>query len=451
MSEIENLIVEFIQKPSPSILKVLIKELEENKTLSSGQLILLIETIADSYGYGEKMSGEDIFEKDNTFTSGEFDDLPDWDEVLTAILTSCASVIDAKDKKCDKKTEEKFLLILQKLSECEINDTDQVESIVKLIYYSAISDNYDVGEKFCLQILVGYWDEVENDDHNYAICLPFVAGEYIDYNYIPDNIVATSYSIYSNTKVIELLNNLDFDIANSRIHSNCSFYIDLDSFASEEVLTTLEILEQTGNIKMLIEWCRLLVQDKNLSESDVSCKRIAEKVIRSYLSNDNSLDVGDFKNAYQPPFVNNETVKIIQEEIANGNPKAERLAEILLSKGTKKRISKSVKKTSTRSKGSKGRGRRKKSPLNYILSRLFPKKSNNGYLKSRTNRKIKDSSILWDNGGCGWILLSITVIIIALIILFIFWDKIPQEIQKIIRWSLLGLIVLTAIIWGEKK
>lgn len=447
-----NFVSMYEEKPTLEGLLELIKILHNKMDLLPINLrIKLIHLIGKAYDYGNSYSiDEDIFTKYN----GELDDI-EWEEdLLQDIMTQCVLITDNHQSSTDKNqwVQDFYLLIEQLIEECN-NFSGFEEQHLKLLKFCADNNNYDLCESY-----VGFFesndDDLNSDIETCAYLYPFCHNDYYSSLY---EVIAKAYSIYANTGVIDRLNDIiKFDLQ----QGTCK---DPNSVDVRDALTALEEMERTQNNEAIDVWCHHTVCYKNLSSKNNSSERLAEKIIKHYLSNELTLDVEDFRKTFQPPYITQRSLNVLKEELDRHNPKAEELADILLTKKSKKHLidnklrAKAKKQNHTSSdesvrKTPKGRKRHKKSPLKLLKSLLRTKRRSNSFQpKARNTKRIKEESIIWGKGGCWPILLSILGIVIAIILTITFWNKFPENVKSFIKWICIGIGVIVFFIIGGSE
>lgn len=325
--EIINLISKYEENPTPELLKDLIGILHNNiDTLPINQRIKLMHAVCKPYDYGNSYGiDEDILAE----YKGELDDI-EWEEdLLSDILSQCELITDVQNSSDDSKQWiDDFYLLIKKLIEEYNNFSGFEEQHLKLLKFCADNKNYDLCESY-----VGFFesndDKLNSDIETCAFLYPFCDHDYYSNLY---EVIAKAYSIYANTGVIERLNDIiKFDLQ----QSTCK---DPNSIDEKDVLTALEEMERTQNNDAISVWCNHTVCYKNISSKNDSSERLAEKIIKHYLSNELTLEVEDFRNAYQKPFINKKPLNILKEELDRNNTKAEELADILLTKKSKQHL-----------------------------------------------------------------------------------------------------------------
>lgn len=195
--------------------------------------------------------------------------------------------------------------------------------------------------------------------------------------------------------------------------------------------------------------CASALKHLNIKETNT-----AIALMKFYLESSPYADMSDFKKTYQPPFLKGEALKYLKSEMAKENPRAEELSKLLMSKADAKRLKsiakRSVQESSAQPKKSRKRSKgTKKTFLSKIAKSFgYPLKKN-----KRFSPKAKNSSLIEESdsmAGCYAFIAAIVILIIAIILIFIFWDKLPSLVHQIIKWTGIGIGVVL-VLWYMKE
>ncbi len=449
--DIINLISKYEEKPTPEVLLDLIDMLHNKMdALPISLKIKLMHLICKAYDYGNSYGiDEDIFTEYN----GDLENIEWEDDLLPDILTQCILITKIEESSTEKKLWiNEFYQLIEKLIDNSDNYTGFEEEHLKLLKFCAVNDNNDLCEAY-VEFIELSDDDLDSDTTKCAYLYPFC--HHNNYSNLYE-VIAKSYSVYTQTGVVDRLNHILIDDLKQ------NFCKDPNSIDVGDVLTALEEMEHTQNNEAISVWCHHTVCYKNLSSKNDLSERLAEKVIKHYISNDLTLDVEDFRKTYQSPYITHRPLNVLKEELDRHNPKAEKLVDILLTKKSKKqfinnkRIAKTKNQNHTTSnnsvrKTSKRRQSRKKSPLKLIQSLLLPKRRSNSFNpKARNTKHLKENSLIWGKGGCATILLSFIGIALVVSLSIIYWNKFPDIVKSIIKWTGICIGVIIFFIIGEK-
>lgn len=222
-----------------------------------------------------------------------------------------------------------------------------------------------------------------------------------------------------------------------------------DTSCEKGLMICLEMLIKQNDLDTADFICSSALKHLNIKEANT-----AIAIMKFYLESSPYADMSDFKKTYQPPFLKGEALKYLKSEIAKENPRAEELSRLLMSKSDVRKLKAIAKRSvhessNTTNKSRKHSKRTKKTFLSKIAKSFgYPLKKN-----KRFNPKAKNSSAIEESdsmAGCFAFIAAIIFLPIVIILIFIFWDKLPTLMHQIIKWTGIGIGIIL-ILWIMKE